>query len=209
MPTQAVPSDMSIRRQETVSVHPVGQSAQPYLGGGGTGIRTQETLSRLTVFKTAAFSLSAIPPQEQTASSDPNSPRRKSRRLPAAMHPARLRRSSDRVLVAVRDQRQTRQAPSSRPVRRPARSPPAPALLSMQRGFSPRCRPAREEAATRVHLCRRRRVHADPRECAPRRGRGDTGPPTASAPRSVSRRVTPTKRPRRYGPSTAQIPGEP
>ena len=32
-------------------------------GGGGTGIRTQETLSRPTVFKTAAFNHSAIPPR--------------------------------------------------------------------------------------------------------------------------------------------------
>ena len=31
--------------------------------GGGTGIRTLETLSRLTVFKTAAFNHSAIPPR--------------------------------------------------------------------------------------------------------------------------------------------------
>ena len=32
-------------------------------GGGGTGIRTQETFSRPTVFKTAAFNHSAIPPR--------------------------------------------------------------------------------------------------------------------------------------------------
>jgi hypothetical protein len=30
--------------------------------GGGGGIRTPETLSGLTVFKTAAFNLSATPP---------------------------------------------------------------------------------------------------------------------------------------------------
>ena len=30
--------------------------------GGGTGIRTQERVSPLTVFKTAAFNRSAIPP---------------------------------------------------------------------------------------------------------------------------------------------------
>ena len=36
-------------------------------GGGGTGIRTQETFSRLTVFKTAAFNHSAIPPRGRTA----------------------------------------------------------------------------------------------------------------------------------------------
>ena len=33
------------------------------INGGGTGIRTLETLSRLTVFKTAAFNHSAIPPR--------------------------------------------------------------------------------------------------------------------------------------------------
>ena len=38
-------------------------------GGGGTGIRTQETLSRPTVFKTAAFNHSAIPPREIAAPS--------------------------------------------------------------------------------------------------------------------------------------------
>ena len=33
--------------------------------GGGTGIRTQERVSPLTVFKTAAFDRSAIPPLEE------------------------------------------------------------------------------------------------------------------------------------------------
>ena len=38
--------------------------------GGGTGIRTQGTLSRSTVFKTAAFNRSAIPPKPARPSQD-------------------------------------------------------------------------------------------------------------------------------------------
>jgi hypothetical protein len=37
--------------------------AGPQGDGGGGGIRTPETLSSLTVFKTAAFNHSATPPQ--------------------------------------------------------------------------------------------------------------------------------------------------
>ena len=35
------------------------------VGGGGGGIRTHETLSRLPVFKTGAFNHSATPPHQK------------------------------------------------------------------------------------------------------------------------------------------------
>ena len=40
-----------------------GSRRKPGLVGGGGGIRTHETLSGLTVFKTAAFNRSATPPE--------------------------------------------------------------------------------------------------------------------------------------------------
>jgi hypothetical protein len=42
-----------------IAAHSVGQMED----GGGGGIRTHETLSGLTVFKTAAFNRSATPPK--------------------------------------------------------------------------------------------------------------------------------------------------
>ncbi len=44
------------------SVASVGVSAQSAKNGGGSGIRTHETVTRLPVFKTGAFNRSAIPP---------------------------------------------------------------------------------------------------------------------------------------------------
>ena len=46
-----------------LTINPFNQNDLQGMSGGGTGIRTQETLSRLTVFKTAAFNHSAIPPR--------------------------------------------------------------------------------------------------------------------------------------------------
>ena len=40
------------------------RTARTGRSGGGTGIRTPERVSPLTVFKTAAFDRSAIPPQD-------------------------------------------------------------------------------------------------------------------------------------------------
>ena len=42
------------------------RTARTGRSGGGTGIRTPERVSPLTVFKTAAFDRSAIPPQDDS-----------------------------------------------------------------------------------------------------------------------------------------------
>jgi hypothetical protein len=47
-------------RNTTLDLEKFKQATEMY--GGGGGIRTPETLSRLTVFKTAAFNHSATPP---------------------------------------------------------------------------------------------------------------------------------------------------
>ena len=49
---------------ERLNLCPSAAAARMGCSGGGTGIRTPERVSPLTVFKTAAFDRSAIPPQD-------------------------------------------------------------------------------------------------------------------------------------------------